>query len=426
MGYALPNFLAYFSYSLLFIMTYFQVFLLLTLFEHDEEKEGHLAPNGQPGTLGRLPTVTILVPVYNEERTVEKTILSLFELNYPKDQLEILIVDDGSKDNTWNIIQKFKGLPHVTLHQKENGGKYTALNYGITHSTSEFIGCLDADSFVDKEALNYILPYFDDAQTVAVTPSLKIQNPDSILGLMQNAEYNMGIFIRKIFSLLDAQYVTPGPFSIFRKEIFKKVGLYRHAHNTEDLEMALRLQDEHYKITNAHKAMVYTVGPRTLYTLYRQRVRWTGGFIQNIIDYRHIVLNPKYGNFGMLILPAAIYSIIGTAVFIVYKIYDIFTSSLLTYDHMKLIKWDFASQWGLPSFLKIDWWYYNFQATFVLGALSLAVIAFTIWHGKKMTGESNKKFVDVLFFLIIYAMISPIWLATSLYNTLRQRDAAWR
>ena len=426
MGYSLPYFLAYFSYSLLFIMTYFQVFLLLTLFEHNENNEGHQLAGAKSRTLGRLPTVTILVPVFNEEKTVEKTILSLFDLNYPKDKLDIMIVDDGSKDSTWNIIQKFKDLPHVTLHQKENGGKYTALNYGITHSTSEFIGCLDADSFVDKEALNYILPYFDDAQTVAVTPSLKIQNPDSILGLMQNAEYNMGIFIRKVFSLLDAQYVTPGPFSIFRKEIFRKVGLYRHAHNTEDLEMALRLQDEHYKITNAHKAMVYTVGPRNLYTLYKQRVRWTGGFIQNIIDYRHMILNPKYGNFGMLILPAAIYSIIGTAAFIIYKVYDIFTTSYQTYDHMKLIKWDLASQWGLPSFLRMEWWYYNLQATFMLGILSLAVIAFTIWHGKKMTGESNKKFVDVLFFLSLYAIISPIWLVTSLYNTARHRDAAWR
>ncbi|MCU9931101.1 glycosyltransferase, partial [Escherichia coli] len=80
--------------------------------------------------------------------------------------------------------------PQVLLHKKENGGKYTALNYAIEHATSELIGCLDADSFVDSEALIHMMPYFDNTEVAAVTPSLKIQNPDSILGMVQSAEYS--------------------------------------------------------------------------------------------------------------------------------------------------------------------------------------------------------------------------------------------
>ncbi len=415
-------FLSIFSSSLIFLLVYFQVFLLLTLFEH---KEGHTEPKLGEGsaTFRRRPSVNILVPVFNEQNTVEKTVLSLLDLNYPADKLKIMIVDDGSTDNTWELIQKFASHPQVILHQKENGGKYTALNYGIEHCDAEFIGCLDADSFVDKEALNYILPYFDDEQTMAVTPSMKIQNPDSILGLMQNAEYNLGIFTRKIFSVLDAQYVTPGPFSIFRKETFNKVGVYKHAHNTEDLEMALRLQEKHYKITNAHKALVYTTGPRTLYKLYRQRVRWTGGFIQNAIDYRRMILNPKYGNFGMLILPAALYSIIGSAFFLGYTLFDLAQGAYEQYIHLQAIGWHWSFNLNQVT---SDWWYYNLKSTLFLGVLTMGMIVFAVWYGKRMTGVPDRRISDIFFFLVLYSLISPLWLVTSVYNAIRQRDAAWR
>lgn len=416
--------LSFFSSSLLFLLIYFQVFLLITLFEH-KVKDTHPGKEDDLGTLGRKPTVTILVPVFNEQHTVEKTVRSLLSLNYPKDKLNVTIVDDGSTDDTWNLIQKFVSHPQIKLHRKANGGKYTALNYGIEHSTSEFIGCLDADSFVDAEALNYILPYFDDAQTMAVTPSLKIQNPDSILGLMQNAEYNLGIFTRKIFSLLDAQYVTPGPFSIFRKEVFKKVGAYKHAHNTEDLEMALRLQEQHYKITNAHRAIVYTSAPRTLYKLYKQRVRWTGGFIQNAIDYRRMILNPKYGNFGVLILPAALYSIIGTMFFLAYSLINLAQSTYRGYIQFQTVGWN--NDW-YSYFTRFngDWWYYHMQSTLLLGLITIGLIIFSVWYGKRMTGVPDKRISDIFFFIVLYSFISPIWLVTSVYNTLRRRDAAWR
>ena len=83
---------------------------------------------------------------------------------------------------------------------KRKWRKYTALNYAIEHATSELIGCLDADSFVDREALIHMMPYFDNPEVAAVTPSLKIQNPDSILGMVQSAEYSMGVFTKDSWS----------------------------------------------------------------------------------------------------------------------------------------------------------------------------------------------------------------------------------
>ncbi|MEN9649329.1 MAG: hypothetical protein RL094_296 [Candidatus Parcubacteria bacterium] len=405
-----------FSHSLLFVTIYVQIFLLVTLFENRRtiKNKGSL-------TLDRHPTVTILVPVFNEERTVENTIRSLLGLNYPAEHLKIMVVDDGSKDNTWNLVQKYKDHPQILLHKKENGGKYTALNYGIEQSDSEFIGCLDADSFVDPEALNHILPYFDTPETMAVTPTMKILNPDNMLRLMQNAEYNMGTFIRKIFGALDAQYVTPGPFSIFRRDIFSKIGNYKHAHNTEDLEMALRLQDHHYKIANAHKAIVYTVGPPTLYKLYKQRVRWTGGFIQNAIDYKKMFFNPKYGHLGMFVLPAAMYTMLGTIVFLAYALYKTIVSAITAISKAQVVGW----HWDFTGFT-FDWWYYNVQFTSLIGVVMTLLIVFSIWYGKHLAGVKDSKFLDILLFLLLYSFISPIWLITSVYNTIRKRDAAWR
>jgi cellulose synthase/poly-beta-1,6-N-acetylglucosamine synthase-like glycosyltransferase len=406
----------------MFVILYFQVFLILTFLESREEIHD-TDPYENFRNQTDKPTVTIIVPVFNEEKTVAKTINSLLQLNYPKDKLTIMVVDDGSKDNTWNFVQQFKDNPQVSLHTKQNGGKYTALNYAIENSTSTYIGCLDADSFVDGEALNHIIPYFNNENIVAVTPSLKIQNPNSILGMVQNAEYNMGIFTRKILGLLDAQYVTPGPFSIFKRDIFKTVGMYKHAHNTEDLEMALRIQTHHYKITNAHRAVVYTVGPQTLYKLYKQRVRWTGGFMQNTLDYKRMILNPQYGNLGVLILPIAMYSIVGTMVFLTYNIYTFIHNLMREIEKIKTVGYHFSFNFDLSTW---DYILYNLQSTVILGTLAIGVVIFAIWYGKKLSGVKDNNSLDFVYFLLLYSLISPLWLVTSVYNTIRQRDAAWR
>ena len=108
---------------------------------------------------------------------------------------------------------------------------------------------------------------------------------------------------------MGALYVTPGPFSIFRKKVFDDLGNYRHAHNTEDMELAMRMQAHHYKIVNCHKAYVHTIAPYNLHHLYKQRLRWTYGFLKNALDYRFLFFKKKYGNLGLFIMPLATFSI---------------------------------------------------------------------------------------------------------------------
>src|SRR3989344_6596464 len=235
------------TYGLLFTALYFEVFLLITYFEL---KEGAKLLSGKTNlSPARLPSVSVIVPVWNEEQTVLKTIYSLLKLDYPRHLLSIFVVDDGSTDKTWNVVQRFGRNNQITLLQKPNGGKHTAVNFALEKIGSELVGCLDADSFVHPHALKLMIPHFDNLNIMAVTPAMKVHNANGVIQLMQKVEYGWAILLRQIFSHLNAQYVIPGPFSILRMKVFRQIGFYKQAYNTEDMEMALRMQANGYKIS---------------------------------------------------------------------------------------------------------------------------------------------------------------------------------
>jgi len=233
----------YFLYIFLFITLYFQIFLLISFFE----KQPGLEKQNEKGIV--YLGATIIVPCFNEEKTVSRTIDSLLALDYPKDKLTIIIIDDGSTDHTWDIIQKFKDDSRIQLLQKKNeGSKFSALNYSLAYVTTELVGVLDADSWVAPDALKRYMEFFADDEVMATIPSMVIAEPDSFLRKAQKAEYDIGLFARKSFSNLNAIYITPGPFSVFRKYVFDTLGPYREAHHTEDAEIALRMQRTNTKL----------------------------------------------------------------------------------------------------------------------------------------------------------------------------------
>ena len=297
-------------YAITFLALYVQIFLLVTFIEYRKliKYETNL-----PINIGKFPSVAVIVPCWNEENTVHGTIDSLLALDYPKDKLEIIVVDDGSTDNTWKEILKYKDNPQIKILHKENGGKHTAMNYGIENTTTDFISCLDADSYVAKDALKRIISMFEKyPEKMAIAPSIIINNPKTFIQKIQRVEYNMAIYVKKMLAYLDAIHVTPGPFSVFRREVFNKIGGFRKAHNTEDMEIAFRMQENYMKIGHCHTAEIYTVGPDTVYKLFKQRVRWIYGFIQNVFDYKRLVFRKKYGNFSLFTLPSGIVSITTT------------------------------------------------------------------------------------------------------------------
>lgn len=395
------------------------MFILITYLEHRSYiKKENKKIKDKPF---HYPTVAIMIPCWNEENTVSKTLHSLLNLNYPKDKLELIVIDDGSTDRTWEVIQKFKKYPQIKMFKKENGGKYNALNFGLQQSNSELVGCLDADSYVDKDALINIAHYFEDKKTMAVTPSVKIYRPETILQLIQKVEYGWGILIRKLFSYLGALYVTPGPFSIFRRDVFKKIGGYKHAHNTEDLEIALRMQSHHMKIANSHNAVVYTVAPRTLKKLYKQRLRWTYGFIKNVIDYKFIFFRKEYGNLGVFILPMASLSILSGIYLIGATLWSTGESISNYIERIATVGLSFTA----PHFA-FDIFSINTQAVALLSMVTLFGTVGMVLVSRKMAEGKLSFGMDLVYFLTLYTFIAPLWLIKAVFNALFSIKTTWR
>lgn len=403
-------------YAFLFLTLFMEVFFLITFFEEREK----LSRKHENPELSYYPSATIIVPCWNEEKTVLKTVKSLLDLNYPKDKLNIFIVDDGSTDHTWEVIQKFKDNPQITLIKKENGGKHTAVNLAIQESTSELVGCLDADSFVDKNALREMVHAFnEDKDIMAVTPVLVVHEPKTILQKMQETEYFTGAFLKRMLSPLDAINVTPGPFSIFRREVFEKIGLYRKAHNTEDIEIALRMQANHMRIRNVHTAHVYTTAPETLYKLYRQRLRWAYGTMKNTLDYRFMMFRRKYGILGMITLPISffgVYIFLYNFSFLAFHVLRALTNKMV---EISTVGFSFV----MPH---LDLFFFNTDFMVLLSYVFLGLALVIIWNGTRLALGHFRPTVGIFYFIFLYGIVAPIWFTRAVWNVVLSRSSSWR
>lgn len=409
-------------HGLVFISLFFEVFLLITYFEVRKELEFEAEILSKEYSF--FPTVTIIVPCFNEQDTVEKTIRSILSLDYPSNRLSILAIDDGSTDATleklFEIKQKY---PQIKVLSKENGGKHTALNLALESVETDLVGCLDADSFVDSAALKKITPFFENETIMAVTPSIKVYEPKSVIQHIQNIEYSWGIFLRRMLSSLGALYVTPGPFSIFRTRVFRELGGYRHAHHTEDLEFALRMQKNRYKIVNSCGAHVFTVAPAGLRALYKQRVRWTYGFLNNVIDYRELLFNKKYGHIGFFILPIATTSIFSSLYIVGSAIWGYLIKFADTVIKIRVV--GLAEFFSLPSF-SFDWF---FVSTNTLNFLVIATMGFylIILILSLLLSEGRIKISrGVFYYLFLYTFLVPLWLSKAVFATVTGRKVNWR
>lgn len=405
-------------YIIAFLSTYVQVFFLLTFLTRRKD----IKYRTEKINLLSYPSVTVIVPCWNEERTISKTVNSLLKLDYPKDKLSIFLIDDGSKDNTWNIMQNFINESQIKLFKKENGGKHTAVNLGIENSTNEFVGCLDADSFVHPEALKRIMTYFDNPETMAVAPSIIVFEPKNLIQRIQKIEYNWQVFLKKMLGLNNAIHVTPGPLSIYRREIFAKIGMFRKAHNTEDMEIAYRMQSHHMKIEHANDAYVYTVAPDTVKKLYKQRLRWIYGFIKNTIDYRRLIFNRKHGNFSFFTLPSGAVSITAAVFLFSFTLYNIFN-----FIKAKVVQ---ADTIGLSAFkvsdASVDWFYLNTNGIIIVSIFLYISVIFAMIVGTRMAEGKPKFSMYFIWFMLIYSVIAPFWLMKAIYNVIFARKTAWR
>ena len=165
-----------------FLLLFLSIFWLLVLFSSNEEEDKRRKKNNK---LKKHPFFTAIVPAFNEEKSIKETLISLLNLDYPKNKIEIIIVNDGSTDRTKEIVEDvIKSNPsrEIILINQKNKGKGRAMNKGLRKARGEFFACLDADSFVAPDALKVMLPMFESDEKVgAVCPLLKVKGPRSIL-----------------------------------------------------------------------------------------------------------------------------------------------------------------------------------------------------------------------------------------------------
>lgn len=251
------------------------------------------------------PPVSIIVPAYNEELNAVRTVQSLLRQDYP--QLRILFIDDGSSDNTYKTVSEaFAGDPRVEVHTKPNGGKASALNYGIEISDTEYLVCIDADTQLKENAVSELMKKFDgqNGKVAAVAGNVKVGNEVNMITRWQSIEYiTAQNFDRRAFDLLNGITVVPGALGAFRKDALEAAGGFTTDTLAEDCDLTMRLHKNHYIIRNGNTALSYTEAPETIKQFLKQRFRWSFGVMQCFWKHRDALFNPRYKNFGMVAMP---------------------------------------------------------------------------------------------------------------------------
>jgi len=408
-------------WTLYFVGLYFSLFWLSVLLFKEQKKI--------KTKINSWPTVSIILPMFNEEESIEKTLESVYALDYPKEKLKIICVNDGSTDNTIKILKKLNKKWNFILIDQKNGGKYNALNNGLNYVDTEFFACFDADSFTEKQSLKVMIEEFDTKNVAAVMPIMKVYNPQNILQRVQWLEYIMNIFYKSIMGKLDCIHVTPGPFSVYRTNIVKELGGFRKGHLTEDLEMALRLQDNHYKLKQSLRAVVYTKSPKTTKAFINQRTRWYQGTLLNVKDYKHFIFNRKYEEFGMYHMPlvaiTGMLALLGVLTVIYLSIKETYFNIKRMYmTHFDFLTYISSWEWN-TTLLDLDW--QTIFASSVLFLLIFIIIYLSFIGTRERTSilMNFKYFLMFLYYFFIYKFIMAyIWFKV-LWKIIFNKENRW-
>ncbi len=361
-------------------------------------------------------SVSFLVPAYNEEKNLENTIKALINLDYPKEKKEIIIINDGSKDDTLKIAKelekKYKG---VKILDKQNSGKADSLNQAIKIARGELIAVTDADSYPEKESLLRMIGHFDNEEVTAVTSRVLVKNKNNWLGKFQVLDYSIIAWTRKLLDFVDSVYVTNGPLSIYRKDIAKKIGGFDTKNLTEDIEITWHMLSEGYQTRMSYSAIVNTTVPENLNAWIKQRVRWNLGGLQTVKKYWRSMF--KKGAFGYFVIPYVTSS------------FALAIIGFLLFARFFWIKGNYYASSLFYAFRGYDYWRYiefNISITLllILGLtfFILAIIYYKMGFKNSQTG--NKSIPKILSYSIFYRTLYVIPLLIAIYKIFKG-DIRW-
>lgn len=357
-----------------------------------------------------VPSVSLLVPSYNEELTIIENVRCLMTLNYPT--YEVIVINDGSSDDTLKVLideyelellpnpevqgtiatKRVRGVyhsdkyPHLFVIDKENGGKADSLNAGINMSRYPLISSIDADSLLEKDALIRMARMYmeNPEETVAIGGDVRIANgcliengavkdvslPDKMWPMFQSIEYLKAFLGGRIgWSRINGLIIVSGAFGLFRKDYVIAVGGYRGGYPGEDMNIIIKLHRYMlenkipYRIAFCPEAVCWTQAPDSYHILSNQRKRWGRGNLKNMIENRDMVFNPRYKVMGLLTMP---YNVIFEALNPYFRITGLL--ALLGYVMLDMTNWHILLVFAAVNFLS--------GYLLSIGALILEEIAF--------------------------------------------------
>jgi cellulose synthase/poly-beta-1,6-N-acetylglucosamine synthase-like glycosyltransferase len=326
--------------------------------------------------------ISLLVPAFNEERTLSVAVRSMLQLEYP--EYELIVINDGSTDDTLRLLIEEHDLvpvphdvvrrvpcgpirrvlvsrrtPRLVVVDKVNGGKADALNAGINVSKHPLVCSVDADSLLERDCLlKVVRPFMTDARTVAAGGIIRILNgctvshgqnvrigvPVSHLARFQLVEYLRAFLFGRVgLDVLNCLLITSGAFTLLRKDVVVEVGGYRRNSSGEDMELICRLHrrlrrdGRPYRITFVPDPVCWTEVPESFSILARQRNRWHRGLLEALSSNLGMLFNPRYGSVGLVGMPLfCCFEMVGPVIEVVG--YVVFAVACV----LGLVEWPFA------------------------------------------------------------------------------------
>ena len=397
----------------IFLSLYFSILFLLIFF--DQRKE--LLKDELPKT---YPLLTILIPVHNKEKDIEEVVKLIKASKYPQSKLKIIVINDASTDSSGEILKKIKGIKVIT--NKENLGKAKSVNKALQQVKTELVAVIDGDSFVDENALPLIVAkILEDEKVGAVTCAITAKEHKNFLQRLQDIEYSIIVWVRKLLQTVDSIYVTPGPLALYRTKVLREVGGFDAKNITEDIEIAWRVMYHKYKVRMALGAKVKVTTPAKLYDWWRQRLRWSMGGLQTLWKYRRTLFKKKYGMLGRFVAPFFLLSIFtslsGFAVF-VYMMSLNSIKAVFAFLAPEAALHYFSDAFLLPSL------YLYFGI--IIFILSLVYVYFGLhtMDNKKYLRFKRLRILNLIVYLTLYITIFPIVLLVAMYR-LSRGDMSW-
>ncbi|MEM2954692.1 MAG: glycosyltransferase family 2 protein [Candidatus Nanoarchaeia archaeon] len=363
----------------------------------------------------KLPKISVIIPVHNKEKYIAKSIESVLNSNYPKNKLEIIVVDDGSTDKTFEIISKYasKYSKYIKPVHREKASGRAAIpkNEGAKIASGDILVFLDGDSIVEKNALKNLIAYFDNPVVGGVTGFVGVLiEKNKFIESIQKIEYAFIAWTRALMDQFNGVYVLPGGLSAIRKDVFFKIGGYDPNNLTEDIELAWKICAHNYINKMAFDAKAYTYVPQTFKEWWHQRVRWDIGGVQTLLKYfKYVKCN---GVLGRWIIPFFFASmLISLAGFFVF----LSLVSFFLYNKISFLLGLAAAK--VPLFQISNLYYYPSVMTF-FGILLLILSLAFYYYGIKQT-DTKSVFLKHAFYLFVYLCIFPVVLIDALFKMAR-------